>query len=195
MTTTPIVLAPDPLRRLIGCLVLCLPAMVCGQAPAANLPEAPEAKVKAAYLYKFGSYVDWPEQAFAGDKAPLWIGVIDAGTLAEDLSAMVVGRSVNGRPLQIRRLQPGDSLDGLNVLFVGRSHNARLADILAAAKTQPILTVTEAHNALSLGGMINFVLVEGRLRFEVAPRTAALSHLSISARLLAAAYKVDGATP
>jgi hypothetical protein len=151
-----------------------------------------ESKVKAAYLYKFGSYVDWPEQAFAGGpSAPLLIGVIDAGPLADELAGMVVGRSINGRPLQIRKLQPGDPLTGLNVLFVGRSHNGRLADILAAARAQPILTVTEADNALSVGGIINFVPVDGRLRFEVAPRTASLCHLVISARLLAAAYKVE----
>jgi hypothetical protein len=151
-----------------------------------------ESKVKAAYLYKFGSYVDWPEQAFpGGPSAPLQIGVIDAGPLADELAGMVVGRSINGRPLQIRRLQPGDPLTGLNVLFVGRSHNGRLADILVAARALPILTVTEADNALSVGGIINFVPVDGRLRFEVAPRTASLGHLVISARLLAAAYKVE----
>lgn len=185
-----------PTRALAAvCLALCL---VTGQASRAESDafDSIESRVKAAYLYKFGSYVDWPQQAFPAAQAPLQIGVLDDVALADELARMVQGRSVAGRPLQIRKLKSGDSLAGLNVLFVSKSHNGRLADILSAAKALPILTVTEADNALSLGGIINFVPVEGRLRFEVSSRTAQLSHLSISARLLAAAYKVEnGATP
>jgi hypothetical protein len=158
----------------------------------AQMVERPEVErqVKAAYLYKFGSYVDWPERTFESTDSPLKIGVIDADALADELAQIVVGRTINGRPVTVRKLRREDSVAGFNVLFIGRSNNARLAEILAATKGQPVLTVTESEEALALGSMINFVVVEGKVRFEVAPKTAGLGNLSISARLLAAAYKV-----
>lgn len=154
-----------------------------------------EDKVKAAYLSKFGAYVDWPEEVFPAADAPLRIGVIEGGSLATELAVMVTGRSVNGRQIQVRRLRLGDPLTGLNVLFVGRQNNAQLPEIVAALKTQPTLIVTETPEGLASGAMINFVMVDGKLRFQVSSRAAAASRLTISARLLAAALKVEAPAP
>jgi hypothetical protein len=90
----------------------------------------------------------------------------------------------------VRKIGRDDQLAGVNVLFIGRSHNSHLAETLSAAKYQPILTVSESEEAFSGGSMINFVVIDGKVRFEVSPKAAGLSHLSISARLLAAAYRV-----
>ncbi len=186
-------------RRLVAprwALALLLAVLLWPVLHARAQPEASvEDKVKAAYLSKFGAYVDWPEEGFSSVDAPLRIGVIDSGGLAAELAGMVAGRSVNGRQIQVRSLRPGDSLVGLNVLFIGRQNNAQLLDILAAVKAQPILTVTESPDGLDAGGMINFVIVDGRLRFQVSSRVAAASRLTISARLLAAALKVEVAAP
>lgn len=183
---------PQATRRLV--LTCCLlPVLATFTNTAAQTPDRPdlvERQVKAAYLYKFGSYVEWPERSFASPASPLRIGVVGADTLADELEKLIVGRTTNGRPVTVRKLRHGDSFADLNVLFVGNSNNARLADILAAVKGLPVLTVTESDEALALGGMINFIVVDGKVRFEVAPKTAGLGHLSISARLLAAAYKV-----
>jgi hypothetical protein len=149
-----------------------------------------ERQVKAAYLYKFGSYVEWPERAFARPDSPLQIGIMGADALADELTALTAGRTVNGRPVLVKKLRREDSTTGINVLFIGRSNVSRIPEILAAARGQPMLTVTESEDALSLGSMINFVAVDGKVRFEVAPRAAGQGQLSISARLLAAAYKV-----
>lgn len=151
-----------------------------------------ERQVKAAYLYKFGSYVEWPERAFPQSDNTIKIGIIGAGPLADELTQMVAGRSINGRQMSVRKMKPGDSHAGLHILFIGSASNDRLAEILAAVKGSPVLTITEAEDGLSLGAMINFVIVDGKLRFEVAPRTAQQGNLSISARLLSAALKVAG---
>ena len=113
-----------------------------------------------------------------------------ADALADELTQLTAGRTVNGRPVLVKKLRREDSTAGINVLFIGRSNASRIADILAAAKGKPMLTVTETEDALDLGSMINFVTVDGKVRFEVAPKAAGLGQLSISARLLAAAYKV-----
>jgi hypothetical protein len=145
-----------------------------------------ERQVKAAYLFKFGNYVEWPEGTFANADTPLKIGVMDADALADDLAQMAAGHSINGRAVTIRKFRRDDPITDVNVLFIGGSSN-RLTEILAALKGRPVLTVTESENALTLGSMINLVIVEGKVRFEVAPKPA---NLGISARLLAAAHRV-----
>ena len=179
------------LRRLASAgLVLAAPWCV-PHARAQTSDQPPiERQVKAAYLYKFGSYVEWPERAFPGPDSPIRIGVIGADALADELAQMVGGRTVNGRPLVVRKLRREDSVAGLNILFVGHSNNARLGEILAATKGQPMLTVTESDDGIAAGSMINFVVVDGKVRFEAAPKAAVMNNLNISARLLAAAYKV-----
>jgi hypothetical protein len=152
--------------------------------------QADEYHVKAAFLYKFGSYIEWPSQSFARTDSPVTIGVMGADTLADELAQIVVGRNVNGRPVVVRRLRPGDPIAGLHVLFIGRSDGGRLAEILAAARGRPLLTVTESEEGLELGSMINFIVIEDKVRFDVAPPPAESGSLKISARLLGVARKV-----
>ena len=152
--------------------------------------QASEYRVKAAFLYKFGSYVEWPDRVFARGDSPVAIGVVGADALAEELAQIIVGRNVNGRPLSVRKVRAGESIAGLHVLFIGRADGGRLAEILAAAKGRPVLTVTESDEALQLGSVINFVVVDDKVRFDVALAPADLGSLKISARLLAVARKV-----
>ena len=155
-------------------------------------PPDVERQVKAAYLYKFGSYVEWPERAFSTTDNTIKVGVIGASALADELNQMVAGRTINGRQISVRKLRAGESLSAFNILFIGNSSNDRLAEILATTRGQPILTITESEDGLAQGSIINFVLVDGKVRFEVAPKTAHQGSLNISARLLAVAFKVAG---
>ncbi len=182
-------------RRVTGVLRACalfigVAAGVAGPSPAQADAQADEYRVKAAFLYKFGSYIEWPGESFARADSPVAIGVMGADTLAEELAQIVAGRNVNGRPVRVRRLRPGDPIAGLHVLFIGRADSGRLAEILAAAKGRALLTVTESEDGLELGSMINFVVVEDKVRFDIAPPTSESSNLKISARLLGVARKV-----
>jgi hypothetical protein len=149
-----------------------------------------EYRVKAAFLYKFGGYVEWPDRSFARADSPVAIGVMGADALADELAQIVAGRNVNGRPVLVRKLRPGDPIAGLHVLFIGRVDTRRLAEILAATKGQALLTVTESEEGLELGSMINFVVVENKVRFDVAPPPSESDNLKISTRLLGVARKV-----
>jgi hypothetical protein len=177
---------------LVACMV-----MLCMESAAAVAQSGSdddiERQVKAAYLYKFGSYVEWPERAFATPGGHVRIGIIGANPLADELSQMVAGRVINGRQITVYKLKPGDSLTGIHILFIAGTSNDRLSEILAVVKGQPTLTITESEQGLALGGMINFLIVSGKLRFEVAPKMAQQGSLNISARLLSAAFKVAGA--
>jgi hypothetical protein len=152
--------------------------------------QADEYRVKAAFLYKFGSYIEWPGGSFARTDSPITIGVMGADALADELARIVSGRRVHDRSVQVRKLRPGNSIAGLHVLFIGRADSGRLADVLAAAKGRALLTVTESDDGLELGSTINFVVVDDKVRFDVAPPPAESGSLKISARLLAVARKV-----
>jgi hypothetical protein len=159
---------------------------------AADDSEALELRVKAAFLYKFAGYVEWPPKSFARPEMPVTIGVIGAESLAAELTQAVTGRTVNDRAVAVKRLKAGESLAGVHVLFVGRSENARLDQLAQSAQPRSILTVSESDGALARGSVINFVLTEGRVRFEIALDSAEKSGLKLSSRLLAVAQQVTG---
>ena len=150
--------------------------------------DALEASVKAAYLYKFLAYVDWPPATFPAGDSPQVIGVIGADAVHAELRQLVASRPAPTRPLVVRRLAPGDSLDGLHVLYVGRA--ARPGQVAPALAGRPVLVVTDAPSGLADGGALNFVIVDGRVRFEAAPAAAERGGLKLSARLLAVAERV-----
>lgn len=163
------------------------------QAGMAQVAAVAEHQVKAAYLYKFLDFVEWPAAAFDGPKSPFVIGVAGADALADELDALVARRRVESRPVQARRLRPGEAASGLHVLFVGRGAGARAATWLAATARQPVLTVTEVDDALPAGSTINFVMLDKRVRFDVDLRSAEARELKISSRLLGVARRVEGA--
>ncbi len=161
-------------------------------AQAADGGEALELRVKAAFLYKFAGYVEWPTKSFAGPETPVTIGVIGSESLATELAQAVTGRTVNDRQVTVKRLKAGESLAGIHILFVGRAENARLDQLAQSARPRSILTVTESDGALARGSVINFVLTDGRVRFEIALDSAEKSGLKLSSRLLAVAQQVTG---
>lgn len=153
---------------------------------------AAERSIKAAYLCKFAGYVEWPDAA-PGAGTPLLIGVLGSAPMADELARITNGRTINERPVQVRRLGPDDPLDGLHVLFVGDPDRAKLDDLLLPARKLPILTVTESAGALSEGSIINFTIDRERVRFEVSLPAAERSRLKLSSRLLAVAQRVQRA--
>jgi hypothetical protein len=172
------------IRAWLAAALLALPAAAHAQAER-------EVQVKAAFLYKFGDFVEWPADAFAGPDGAFIIGVVGADAMAAELERVVAGRTIQERKVVVRRLRRGEALGRLHVLFVGEAESVRLPDVAAAAQSQPVLVVTESDNATARGSMINFVSVDGRVRFDVALPSAERGRLKISARLLAVARRVD----
>lgn len=160
-------------------------AAVPAQEPATL--EASEASIKAAYLYKFAAYVDWPEDALAASRAFV-IGVMDAEDVAQELERFVPGRSVRDRPVEVRRLHEGGSTEGLHVLFVGARADVRAA--LRGSQQPGLLVVTDNPRGLELGSAINFVLAGEHLGFEVSLESAQRHGLRISSRMLNVARRV-----
>ena len=172
-------------------LALALFALLAGF-PAGAEAQAPlERAVKAAYVYKFLAYVDWPAPAFESPDSPVVIGVTGADAIAAELAQIALTRPAGERPILIRRLADGASPAGVHVLFVGRGETARLPALLRELRGQPTLVVTESPRALDAGSMINLVVaIDGRVRFEVARDAAERAGLRLSSRMLALAQSV-----
>ena len=149
-----------------------------------------ERSVMAAYIYRFITYVEWPASAFPNAEAPIIIGVVNADDIAAELEQIVQGRTAQNRRLQVRRIALGETWTGVNVLFIGGEGAPKF---LQAAKTltdRSVLTITGVERGIEHGSVINFVQVDGRVRFEVNVAVAEKSGLRLSSRLLTVATRV-----
>lgn len=169
--------------------MLCL-ALTCtaGGQPASIAAANLERSVKAAYLFKFLGYVEFPAATEAA--GPLVVGVLGADDVATELTRITAGKTVNGRPVAVRSLREGEPLAGLQMVFVG-AETAVLPKVLRTAAQNGVLGVTEDENGLQQGAVINFRIVEDRVRFEVSLPAAERSNLKLSSRLLSVAWHVQ----
>lgn len=154
-----------------------------------------ERKVKAAFLYKFLGYTEFPASAFADPAAPVTIGVVGADELAAELSRIVNGRSIQTRPIAVKVFREGEAPTGVHLLFVGGSDSARVRSVLKSAEPAPILLVSEAENGLQQGSVINFKIVDERVRFDVSLEAADKHSIKLSSRLLTVANHVHKGGP
>jgi hypothetical protein len=118
------------------------------------------------------------------------VGVVEDEIVASALSQLAAGRPVEGREVQVRRLDAGSLPDGLDVLFISRSERARQGAILKQLKNAPVLTVTETPDGLEQGSILNFRIVDSHVRFEISLPAAVRAGIRLSSRLLALAVNI-----
>ena len=151
-----------------------------------------EYQVKAAFLFNFAQFVDWPPAAFAEESAPLAICVLGDDPFGSYLDELVRGEQVNGRHLSIQRFRAPDEVRGCQVLFVSRSQMKNLAKTLASAKAMDALTVSDVDDFAERGGMIQLKTESGKIRIKININAAKASNLVISSKLLRSAEIVAG---
>jgi hypothetical protein len=161
---------------------------------AASEPTASEPRIKAALLYKFIFYAEWPPEALPPSE-PLSIGVFADDEVFDELRRITAGREVNGRYIVVKKMGAGESLSDVHLLFVGATDKRRQEVLLKDAQRHPILTVTETEDGLHLGSVINFRVVDDRVRFEISLPAAERNSLKLSSRMLALALQVTKAEP
>ena len=176
------------------CMMLAESSSVWPAAPGGSEAANLERSVKAAFLYKFISYIEWPDGAFPRADTPITIAVMGDDQFADELTKLVSGRSVEGRPLVVRKQKDDDLPADTHILFITRAETT--ARLRATGKlSRPILIVTESEGALSQGSAINFLVTGGRVRFEVSLEAAERRGLRLSSRLLTVAQNVRPAAP
>jgi hypothetical protein len=148
-----------------------------------------EEEVKAAFIYHFATFVQWPETLRSDEVFA--VAILGAEGVASELEEFLPARSIQGRPLQVRRLRTIAELQDEAVIFIGADENFRLPELVREVEGRPVLVVTEVPGALEDGSMINFQLVDRRVRFEISLTAAERAGLEFSSRLLSAATSVD----
>jgi len=149
-----------------------------------------EYEVKAAFLYNFAKFVEWPEGAFPGTKDPLMLCVVGDEDFAKSVAETVKGRTVHGRSLLVHYVDDPSVLDGCHLLFVGQVENDDLARILHSIDGSSVLTVSEASGFVDDGGIIRLFVAEGKVRFEINAGAAEQARLKVSSQLLKLARAV-----
>jgi hypothetical protein len=151
-----------------------------------------EYQVKAAYLFNFLKFVEWPEESFADPLAPIVIGVVGEDPFGNALPQVVIGKTVQGRDLVIRIYRPGEDLRGAHILFISASERKRLPTILSSLRGSSVLTVADTAGFLDAGGMIQFLNENGRVRFAINVDATGRAKLKMSSKLLSLAKVVGG---
>jgi hypothetical protein len=142
-----------------------------------------EYEIKAAFLYNFTKFVDWPAATFADSGAPIVIGVLGDSLSAQALERLVRDRTVNGRTIVVRPIASAEEATATQLLFVSSTHEAQFARLKAAIESLPVLTVGESAEFAALGGVIDFVPQGDKIRFEINIGAAERAGLKISAQL------------
>jgi hypothetical protein len=161
---------------------------------AAESDIALERRVKAAFIYQFIPYIDWPPRAHRDGESPIVVAVAGNDQAVANLEEVIGKRTAQGRPVVIRRWRDSDAQGGAHVVYVTRGESQRLAAIARAAQAAAMLVVSEHDGALDQGSMINFRLVDGKVRFDVSLGPAERAGLRISSRLLTVAQSVRPAS-
>jgi hypothetical protein len=159
-------------------------------APAADAAErASEYDVKAAFLYNFTKFVEWPSWAFHDDRSTVRLCVLGDDPFGDSLQE-IAGGEVAGRRVTVLRTRSMGAPAGCQILFISRSERLRLAVILREVRDAPVLTVGDMGGFLEHGGIVNFVLDGSKVRFEISQEAAQRAGLRISSRLLRLATRV-----
>jgi hypothetical protein len=151
-----------------------------------------EHRIKAAYLYQFGRYVDWPAKVFADAKAPFVIGVMEQDPLIPDLEEIAKIKKIQDRPIKIQRFSSAADIRACNILYLSDSLPAEAqAEAIKRVAGKGVLLVGESPTFLDGGGVARFAVEENRIRVIIARKAAEREGLTISVKLLQVARVVD----
>jgi hypothetical protein len=183
-------------RGLIAAMLLVPSMLALVAATAAVAQVAPaerprEALVKAAFVHKFFSFVEWPEGTFTRPDTPVRIGVFGDDEIWQDLVELSRDRPRDGRPVKVVRLVPGDALSGYHIIYIKAAPTVKMAELLAAIPPG-VLTVADAESAHPKGSVLSFFVEDGRVRFGVSIEAAAKQRLHLNSRLLSVARRIQG---
>jgi hypothetical protein len=154
------------------------------QPPVSAQSPVPEYRVKATFLFQFTQFVDWPPEAFGAAEAPLVIAVLGEDPFGRFLDDTVRDEKANGHPLVVQRYQRIEEVKNCHVLYLAQQEARRIPDIESAFKQRNILTVSDAVDFTSRGGIIQFVTQEKRVGLRINLSAAKSANLTISSKLL-----------
>jgi hypothetical protein len=171
------------LQRLLLTVAVTIGCFGLDESVGAALESVSEYAVKAAYLYNFAKFVEWPLQAFKTATSPLILCIVGKDPFGDALDA-VVNKTVRERTLVVQRLPRVEKNTGCHILFLSNSESNHLAQVLRGLENAPVLTVSDIQGFAEAGGMIGLINVEQHIRFEINISSVQKANLKISSQLL-----------
>jgi len=157
----------------------------------AQNPPPTEYQIKAAFLYNFAKFVKWPPQTFAQPESPIVIGVLGKNVFGGDLERTIRNKTFNNHPFQFKEFHSVTEVTHCQILFISTSEQERLPQIFKDLQGTSVLTVSETDHFIEAGGMINFVIEDKKIRFQINDEAAEKAGLTISSKLLSLATHSD----
>jgi hypothetical protein len=167
-----------------------LMAIASGLAMIAAAPAHPapavsrEYDLKAAFIFHFAEFIDWPATAFAAPGEPMTIGILGDDPFGESLDQIVANETVNGRRLQIRRYDSAAQADSCQIVFISPSERDRMSHVVHRISRPGLLTVGDTNDFAKRDGVIGFVQTGERIRLRINLPAARAAGLTISSKLL-----------
>ena len=143
-----------------------------------------EYDLKAAFLFNFAQFVDWPADAFPSPSTPITIGILGEDPFGRSIDEVVAQETAHGRALVVRRYPAADRIDACHILFIAASEAGRMESVLALLARRSILTVGETKEFTEHSGIITFGVKQHRLRLRINMAAARAARLTISSKLL-----------
>jgi hypothetical protein len=168
------------MRALLIGSALAIGAHAAGVEPAVSK----EYQIKAAFIFNFVKFVEWPETAFANANDPIHIGVLGEDPLGTALDQIVKGEKIHDRRLVVERSNNVEDLKNCHLLFISRSERTKVKDIITNLGQVPVLTVSDIEGFAGNGGAIRLYLEDNKVRFEINPSIAKKLNLKMSSQLL-----------
>jgi hypothetical protein len=165
-------------------LGMCFLALCSPLDSSAQTPISKEYQIKAAFLFNFAQFVEWPSESYTNADQPFTIGILGEDPFGPALEQTIEGETIHSRKLIILRSQRAEDLKDCQIIFISKSEKSRVADILPKLTSRRILTVSEIPGFTSRGGIINFYLDDNKVRFEINRANAQRAGLLISSQLL-----------
>jgi hypothetical protein len=141
--------------------------------------------VKAAFVYNFLKFVEWPASSFEGPDAPIMVGLVGDGPTADATERFLSAKQVGNRPVAVRRRAWDESMAGLHAIFVSENDADRRRRVFASASEKAVLSIGEGAEFASFGGVIALVVEDRKVRFDIDVAAAQASGLKVSSKLLA----------
>jgi hypothetical protein len=181
-------------RRLLRLLAASMALLGClaggPWAEGADGPVAKEYELKAAFIYNFTKFVEWPSNTFSSATAPLVLGVVGKGPCAVELEKIVKDRRINGRDLIVKTVDSPAASGGVHILFVPVTEDSRLEEWRGALETPGTLSIGESEPFARQGGVITFFIETDKVRFDINLEAAEKVGVKVSAQLLKLARNV-----
>jgi hypothetical protein len=146
-----------------------------------------EYQIKAAFIYNFAQFTQWPDSAFTGSSDPFVVGVIGQNPFGTSLEQIMNGKTIAGRSVVVKYLDSPDQIAGCNLLYVAAGEDDNLDGIFKVVADKPILTVGDSPKFPWAGGIIRFLIEDNKIRFEISPDSADKAGLRISSKLMSLA--------